>query len=229
MALAAAGRAKAKAKASAKAKGQAKASAKAKAKASAKAKAKASAKAKAKASAKAKAKAKAKASAKKKPAPKSGAKRSKAGHSDGEIGELPDGANQTPKKRRSSKGAKPEVPPSVGISAECNEMIQSGLIPPTFGGRGKPKTSSWALEKYCRTAYAFRTFLEKSIVPGTKHRAQARGWNIKRIWKYIQNMFHIFPGLHNVVPICFFLGPYFAPWLIPLNYHPLACWSLLSS
>ena len=169
MKLAAAGRAKAKAGAAAKAKGQAKAKALA-------AKAKASAKAKAKASAKAKAKAKAKASAKKRPA----AKPSKEGEveAEAENPDLPDEPKTTPKKRRSTKGEKTEqsaAPPSDGMSAECNEMVQSGLIPPTFGGRGKPTTSSWALEKYCRTAYAFRKTLEKSIIPGTKHRAQARG------------------------------------------------------
>ena len=161
MKLAAAGRAKAKAKAAAKAKGQAKAKASA---------------AKAKASAKAKAKAKAKASAKKRPA----AKPSKEGEveAEAENPDLPDEPKTTPKKRRSTKGEKTEqsaAPPSDGMSAECNEMVQSGLIPPTFGGRGKPTTSSWALEKYCRTAYAFRKTLEKSIIPGTKHRAQARG------------------------------------------------------
>jgi hypothetical protein len=60
------------------------------------------------------------------------------------------------------------------LSDECRAMDRTGQVPPTFGGRARPAGGShWALEKYIRTASAFKNSIEDTLTPGTKHKAQA--------------------------------------------------------
>lgn len=79
-----------------------------------------------------------------------------------------------PEKKKPEK-KKPRVPapePSAEHPEVVNDLLSSGKIPHTFGGRAMPK-KGWGLEKYCRVAYMFATKLEPVIEPGTKNKAQA--------------------------------------------------------
>ena len=68
----------------------------------------------------------------------------------------------------------PKAQKISGLSDECRAMDRTGQVPPTFGGRARPAGGShWALEKYIRTASAFKNSIEDTLAPGTKHKAQA--------------------------------------------------------
>eukprot|EP00435_Cladocopium_sp_Y103_P014020 s2668_g3.t1 len=57
-------------------------------------------------------------------------------------------------------------------SSTVKELERKGLVPNTFGGRGKP-SGGWALEKYARTTAAFKENIEPKLEPRTKNKAQA--------------------------------------------------------
>ena len=176
MLLTADARAKARAKAKAKAKAASgrkpgrKPNANAKAKASAKSRA-AKAKAKASEKAKAKAKASAKSRGRKRPACRGDLETEAVEEAaPPEAGSLPDVLGGD--RRRAPRASKAQK--ISGLSDECREMDRNGQVPPTFGGRARPAGGShWALEKYIRTAAAFKNSIEDTLAPGTKHKAQA--------------------------------------------------------
>ena len=172
----------------------------AKAKAKAKGKGKGKEKPKGKGAAKAKAKSKAKAAAKKpaarakgkaKAAPKKAAAKAKSKvwididkimekqvDEDGKPVDLAKLEKQERLKRpaasskakaRADKKSKVEIPETP---LAVKDLEENGLVPHTFGGRGRP-SGGWALEKYARTAAAFKRTIEPKLPAGIKNKAQA--------------------------------------------------------
>lgn len=86
-----------------------------------------------------------------------------------------------------SKKAKTETgdaAPADASSSMVKDLERKGLVPNTFGGRAKP-SQGWALDKYARTAAAFKENIEAKL---TQDQAQSPGLVRPRIFKqYIQN------------------------------------------
>ena len=204
---------KPRAKGKAKAKATAKAKAKAVAKAKAKAKSRAAAKAKGKGKAKAKAAPRARATGRNRPigiddimqplppgvpealglppAPPSPPKTSSASCTSppGTENKKAQPAMKRPAAKSSSRSKKAktetgDAAPADASSSTVKDLERKGLVPNTFGGRAKPP-QGWALDKYARTAAAFKENIEAKL---TQDQAQSPGLVRPRIFKqYIQN------------------------------------------
>lgn len=192
-----------KSRAKGKAKARATAKAKAKAVAKAKAKSRAAAKAKGKGKGKAKAKAAPRARATGKnppisiddvlqplppgvpealgfpPAPPSPPKMPSASCTSlpGREKENAQPAKKRPSAKTSSRSKKAKTEsgnaaPADSSSPAVKDLERKGLVPNTFGGRAKP-SGGWALDKYARTAAAFKENIEAKLEPRTKNKAQA--------------------------------------------------------
>lgn len=72
-------------------------------------------------------------------------------------------------KARADKKLKVEIPETP---LAVKDLEENGLVPHTFGGRGRP-SGGWALEKYARTAATFKRTIEPKLPAGTKNKAQA--------------------------------------------------------
>ncbi|CAJ1388329.1 unnamed protein product [Effrenium voratum] len=161
--------------------GAAKATAKRKAAEKAEKGAGAKAKAKVKAQAKGKAKgsaAKPKATAKGKARPKAAMKRPAAASPDMDAQQptLAEEEEETPEKvnkNNADKSAASNSRQTCEMSEEVKRLEADGVIPHTFGGRGRP-TKGWGLEKYARTAEAFKLHIEPQLEGRTKHKAQVK-------------------------------------------------------
>ena len=141
--------------------------------AKAKAKVKAQAQGKAKGSA-----AKPKATAKGKARPKAAMKRPAAASPDMDAQQptLAEEEEETPEKvnkNNADKSAASNSRQTCEMSEEVKRLEADGVIPHTFGGRGRP-SKGWGLEKYARTAEAFKLHIEPQLEGRTKHKAQAR-------------------------------------------------------
>ena len=86
-------------------------------------------------------------------------------------------AMKRPSAKTSSRSKKAKIDPGDAapadlLSSAVKDLEKNGLVPNTFGGRAKP-SGGWALEKYARTAAAFKENIEAKLEPRTKNKAQA--------------------------------------------------------